>query len=132
MRRAILTVYSIIWLALLALTHLQFCPDISRSYHPALYDMTGRFTVPSPAKLGVAIIGVNPSLSGGHNGIAHYLIWIVIYASALLPLLLLYRTKDINDAHALWGMAFQGSALLVLVLLVLTAYSLWAPIYLVL
>ena len=85
--------------------------------------------MPGAAKLGVAIIGVNPSLSGGQNGLLHYIFWGLIYTSALLPLFLLHKTRDIDNAHVLWSKAFQGSVLIVIVLLVLTAYSLWAPIH---
>ena len=129
-QRAVLSTYSAIWLVLLLFVNVMFCPEISRSYHAAVRDILGGHPLPKPIQIiGVSIIGIDPHLAGGQNGLVHYLYWTAIYASALIPLLLLYTTKDKEEAFYHWTIASIGSALLVLVILVIAIFTLSAPLY---
>jgi hypothetical protein len=125
--RALLSIYTVIWLCFVLFLKFFVCGEIAHSYLVRVEQLGG--TLPAlTVEFALAVIGNDPYvLDGPAHSLLHYAIWAALLVSGALPLILVWWPRDESRARWWWLWASIGHALLIVVAVALTTWVLYLP-----
>lgn len=125
--RSLLIIYSIIWLLFLLIIQFVVFPGIAHTYFHKVKDY-GTVLPLITTNFGIHVLGPDPfAIDGEKANPIRYVIWLLIYLTALLPIYFIWRKTDDNVARWFWIYSSIGHGLFFIIIMFLTMASLIAP-----